>query len=91
MRARTIAVLAEAFLDLAAVAATKLKKKNKGGRRTDPAVSEAVLAAIKKAGHVTPTMLDAAIGALEARLIKWMVGIALASVCLVLVLLWIGS
>lgn len=78
-------MLVPLFLDLGVDVFKKFKTK-KQGANLDPqqakAISAAVQRAIEQGDHITPQMLDAALAALEARLIKWMAGIVLAGIVL---------
>ena len=78
------------FLDLGVDVFKKFRTK-KQGANLDPqqakAIRSAVQEAIEKGDHVTPQMLDAALAALQMRLIKWTAGIVLAGVALTVAIL----
>ena len=78
VKARTIAVMVGVLADALAPAIAKLKAKKPDGK-VEPDVVKAVEVAIRNAGNVTPEMLDAAIAGLERRLVRWVIGAALAA------------
>ena len=88
MRARTISLIVEALVEVAAASAGKLRRK-RSATTVDSTIAEAVVNAINAADNVTPTMLDAVVEALEARIVRWIVGTAVVSVCVAVVLLWL--
>ena len=88
--ARRAKALVPLFLDLGVDVFKKLETKKQGANldtQQAKAISEAVQRAIEQGDNITPQMLDAALAALEVRLIKWMAGIVLAGIVLTVTIL----